>query len=207
MLSLLKKKSEAGAAAQVPPWHPNFRNYEKLPDIKVVRTAFFVNGAAIFLATALLIYFVFQEWQLHVLNGQIADAQRQIDRDKPGSDQAKALYTKFETEEAKINEVDAFVKSKPVTSDLLLHIGQTLPGNVALDNFDLKETGLSLRLTVRGAPEAAAGYATAYLDQLRNDKELSRFDDFKATSSSRNAASGRLSVELFLRLKPAAAKK
>ena len=28
----------------MPAWHPNFRNYEKLPDIKVVRTAFFVNG-------------------------------------------------------------------------------------------------------------------------------------------------------------------
>ena len=49
MLSLLKKKSEAAAAPTVPAWHPNFRNYEKLPDLKVVRTAFFVNGAAIFM--------------------------------------------------------------------------------------------------------------------------------------------------------------
>lgn len=206
MLSLLKKKSEASAAPRVPAWHPNFRNYEKLPDIKVVRTAFFVNGAAIFVAIGLLLYFGFQEWQLHVLNSQVADWQRQIDRDKPGSDQNVALYKKFQAEETKINEVDAFLKSKPITSDLILHLGQTLPNNIALDNFDLRETGLSLRLTVRGAPEAAAGYATAYLDQLRNDKELSHFDDFKATSSSRNASSGRLAVELFLRLKPANAK-
>ncbi len=206
MLSLLKKKSEASAAPRVPAWHPNFRNYEKLPDIKVVRTAFFVNGAAIFVAIGLLLYFGVQEWQFHVLNGQVADWQRQIDRDKPGSDQNVALYKKFLAEEAKINEVDAFLKSKPITSNLILHLGQTLPNNIALDNFDLRETGLALRLTVRGAPEAAAGYAKDYLDQLRNDKELSVFDDFKASSSSRNASSGRLAVELFLRLKPANAK-
>ena len=206
MLSLLKKKSDASAAPQVPAWHPNFRNYEKLPDIKVVRTAFFVNGAAIFVAVGLLLYFGFQEWQLHVLNGQVADWQRQIDRDKPESDKAVALYKKFVAEEAKIDDVDAFVKSKPITSDLILHLGQTLPNNIAVDTLDLRETGLALRLTVRGAPEAAAGYATAYLDQLRNDKELSHFDDFRATSSSRNASSGRLAVELFLRLKPANAK-
>ncbi|HUR59026.1 MAG TPA: hypothetical protein VM029_15030, partial [Opitutaceae bacterium] len=82
MLSLLKKKSEAAAAPTVPAWHPNFRNYEKLPDIKVVRTAFFVNGAAIFLALSLVTYFGFKEWQLHVLQGQIAAADKQIAQDK-----------------------------------------------------------------------------------------------------------------------------
>ena len=207
MLSFLKKKSDASTAAQVPPWHPNFRNYEKLPDIKVVRTAFFVNGAALFAAASLLIYFGSQEWQLHGINVQIADWQKQIDRDKPASDQAIALYKKFQTEEAKINEVDTFVKARLVVSDLVLHLGRTLPANVAVDNFDLRDTGLALRLTVRGAPEAAAGYATAYMDQLRADKELARFDDFAVVNSSRNATNGRLLVDIFLRLRPVAAKK
>src|SRR3954462_112783 len=100
MLSLLKKKSDAAAAPQVPPWHPNFRNYEKLPDIKVVRTAFFVNVAAITIALAAAIFFGLKEWQLHVLRGQIAVRQGQIDRDKKGSDQAIALFKKFQAEEA-----------------------------------------------------------------------------------------------------------
>jgi hypothetical protein len=203
MLSLLKKKSDAPAASLVPPWHPNFRNYQKLPDIKVVRTAFFVNGAAIFIAIGLLLYGGMQEWQLHVLNAQIATTDAQIRQNKPGSDQSVALYKKFQAEEAKIGEVETFVKSKLIISDLIVHLGQTLPKNIALENFDLREAGLALRLTVRGAPEAAAGYASAYLDQLRNDKELARFDDVTATSSSRNATTGRLAVEVFLRLKPA----
>ena len=207
MLPFLKKKSEAAAAPLVPPWHPNFRNYEKLPDIKVVRTAFFVNGAALTLAASLLIYFGSQEWTLHGLNAQVAEAQQKIDHDKSGSDQAVALYKKFQAEEAKIAEVDTFVKSRLLVSDLIVHLGKTLPPNIAIDNFDLRDTGLSLRLTVRGAPEAAAGYATAYIDQLRADKELARFDDFAATGSSRNASTGRLAVEMFLHLRPASAKK
>src|SRR5438552_6654267 len=104
MLSFLKKKSDVADAAQVAPWHPNFRNYEKLPDIKVVRTAFFVNGTAIALVVALATYFGIKEWQLHGLNTQIADWQRQIDRDKKESELAIAQFKKFQVEEARINE-------------------------------------------------------------------------------------------------------
>ena len=204
-LPFLKKKSEAPAVSLMPSWHPNFRNYEKLPDIKVVRTAFFVNGAAISLALALGIYLAFQEWSLHVLKTQIADAERQVAHDKAGSDQAVALFKKFQTDGARMLEVDAFIKSKPNVSDLLVRLAQTLPANIAIDSFDLRENGLALRLTVRGAPDAASGYANAYLDQLRADKQFARFDQvtpngFAITNVQRNVATGRLNVEFFLSL-------
>jgi len=207
MLPFLKKKSEAAAAPLVPAWHPNFRNYEKLPDIKVVRTAFFVNGAAVSGALALLIYFGMQEWQIHGLKVQVAEAQRQIDQNKPGSDKSVALFKKFQSEEARIIEVDNFVKSKQVVSDLILHLGQTLPANIAFDGLDLRDTGLVLRLTVRGTSDAALGYATGYLEQLRADKKLSVFEEFSITTSTRNPTSGRLAVELFFKLRVASAKK
>ncbi len=207
MLSFLKKKSDAAAAPLVSAWHPNFRNYQKLPDIKVVRTAFFVNVAAVSVALALLIYFGAQEWQLHGLGLQISDWQRQIDQNKPGSDRAVALYKKFQAEEAKIAEVGAFVKSKQLVSDLIIHLGATLPPNIAYDAFDLRDTGLVLRLSVRGTSDAALGYATNYLEQLRSDKNLAVFDEFSITTSTRNPATGRLAVEMFLRLRPAPVKK
>jgi hypothetical protein len=97
MLPFLKKKSEAATVPQVPAWHPNFRSYEKLPDIKPVRTAFFVNGAAVSITLALGIYCGMQEWQLHGLSMQKEDLQRQIVRDKSNSDRAVALYKKFQT--------------------------------------------------------------------------------------------------------------
>lgn len=206
MLSLLKKKSDADAAPALPAWHPNFRNYEKLPDVKVVRTAFFVNGVAIFLAVALLVYSGFREWQIRVIGGQVAEMQKQVDRDKAASDQAIALYKKFQADDARVGEVSAFVQSRPVVSALLIRLAQTLPKDVALDTFELRDNGLTLRLSVRGDAAAASGHATAYLEQLRADKELAQFDQFTFTSTpTRNPATGRMAVEFLLRVKPAPA--
>jgi hypothetical protein len=208
MLSLLKKKSDATAAPAVPNWHPNFRNFEKLPDTKVVRTAFFINGAAITIALALGIYFATKEWQLRSLNLQVAEEQKKIDRDKKPSDQAVLLFKKFQAEEARVMEVDTFIKSKPLVSALMLRLGETLPPNLALDNADFRDVGLVLRLSVRGAPETALGLAAAYLDQLRADKELSQFEDFSFTTSpTLNPATGRMAVELMLKLKTPGGKK
>lgn len=204
MLSLLKKKSEAAAQPAVPAWHPNFRDYDKLPDVKVVRTAFFINGVAIVVLLALAAYFSIHEWQLHILRGQIAEAELQIKQNKRTSDQQVALFKKFQAEAAKIEEVRAFVASKEPVTRTLLRIATTLPENVALNSFDLHEGALVLRLIVRGTPEVAAGYATAYLDQLRADQTLTAFDHarFEFTSQSREG-NGRLAVEFTLHLKGA----
>jgi hypothetical protein len=209
MLSLLKKKSEADAPPALPAWHPNFRNYRKLPDVKVVRTAFFVNGIAILAAVSLGAYAGFREYQLNVVNVQIAEVQTQIDRDKKVSDQAVALFKKFQAEEAKVMEVETFLKSKPLFSTLILRLAQTLPQNIAIDNIDLRDTGLTLRLSVKGDAAAASGYATAYLEQLRADKQLNQlFEQATFTGSpTRNPATGKMAVEFLLRTKVPGGKK
>lgn len=206
MPSFLKKKPEAEAASEMPPWHPNMRNFARLPDTKVVRTAFFINGASVFIALGLLLWFAYQEYELHNLDRQIADWDRQISRDKKDSDQFIALYTKFQGEQARINEVDAFMKSRPATSQLLMRLGATLPADIALDSFEESLLGVVLRGTVRGTPDEASGYASAYLDQLRSDKVLTTFFEdvsFSGPGVSRNSANGRLSLQLFLRFKTA----
>jgi hypothetical protein len=203
MLSRLKQRSEADAPPAVPAWHPNFRNYQKLPDIKVVRTAFFLNGVAVLVAIALGAYLGFREWQVWHLNKQIADLQAQINRDKRLSDQAIALFKTFQAEEAKVNEVDVFLNARPKVLPLILRIAETLPKNIALDNFDLRDSGMTLRLSVRGGDAAAAsGQATAYREQLRADKALAAFEEPTFTGTPTiNPATGRLSVEFLLRSK------
>lgn len=186
----------------MPPWHPDFRNYERLPDIKVVRTAFFVNGAAISILLILLMLLAKSEWQVYAVNRQSDDRQRQIDHDKKGSDQNVALYKKFQTEEARIVEVNTFVKSKPVISELLFHFATKLPRNLALDNFDVRSNGLALRGTIRGAPDQATGYASAYIEQLKNDPFIvARFEDIALKSLNRNPSNNRVVVELFLKFR------
>ena len=71
-----------------------------------------------------------------------------------------------------------------------------------MDALDFRDTGLVMRLSVRGAPDAASGYATQYLEQLRADKQLEIFDSFEFTSTpTPNPATGRMAVEFLLRLK------
>lgn len=207
MLPLLKKKTEAAKGSAVPPWHPNFRNFERLPDTKVVRTAFFINAGAILVAAAALLAFVYQEYQLRDLRLQVEDWQAQIDRNQATSSRGIALFKKFQAEAAKVREINAFSTGKPLISDLLIQLGQTLPGNIAIDNFELRESGLRLVASVRGAPDQASGRASTYLEQLRANEALTTwFDDIALLNINRDAQTGRLTVEYFLKFRKAAKK-
>lgn len=205
MLSL-KKKSEA-AGPHVPSWHPNFRNYEQLPDTKVVRTTFFINGGAILAALVLLVYFGLGELQLHSVRSQTREWEAQIARDRPASTKAVADFHKFQAAAAKIDEVDAFMHSRPVVSQLVVNLGRTRPTNVALDAFDLRADTLTLRGTVRGAPDKASGYASAYVETLRNAPEFNGvFKEVNLTNLSRVPTTGRLAIEVVITLNSPAGK-
>src|SRR5690606_7866425 len=103
-------------------------------------------------------------YQLQELNAHVDQWQQNIERDKGPSAQAVALYKKFQAEAAKVNEVNTFINSRPLVSELVLHLGETLPDYVALDRFDLGVTHMNLRGTVRGAPDQASGRASTYLE-------------------------------------------
>jgi len=204
MLSLLKRKAEAGSTSLIPPWHPDFRDQGALPDIKVVRTAFFVNGAAIFIAAVLLVYLGAREYELYSLRSQVKFWEGQIARDQASSAQAIILYKKFQEEEKRINEAAAFLKSRPAPSELLQRLGETRPRNIAFDYIEIKDTGVTVRGVVRGASELATGEVSAYLDLLKKDPFFKpRFEDPVATGVSRTASSGRLRMEVFMKFKAA----
>jgi hypothetical protein len=205
-MALALKKSEA-AVVEAPAWHPNLRHVENLPDTKVVRTAFFVNGAAMLVAIALALYLGIQEWKLHEVNKQIADWQRQIDRDKRESERAVKTYGDFKVEEAKVNEVADFVASKPVVSEIILRLGVMTPKKIAFDSLDFKDSGVQIRATVKGAPDRASGDASAYEKQLRTDKVLGpMFAEVNLLTMHKNTATNRLVIEIFCEYKKAAKK-
>jgi hypothetical protein len=206
MATPLKKKSDA-AAMTVPAWHPNLRIAEGLPDTKVVRTAFFVNGAAMLLAIVLTLLFGVQEWKLHEVNKQIEDWQRQIDRDSKQSNEAKALYEDFKLEEAKTDEVVGFVASKPKLSFIILRLGLITPKKIAFDSLDFRENGFNIRATIKGAPDPATSDASAYLKQLRIDKVLGpMLHEVDLLTLVKNQTSGRMVMEIFCAYKKGAKK-
>ena len=196
------KKSEKAAASLVPSWHPNFRNFERLPDVKVVRTSFFVNCAAIVIASGVLLYFVLQEYKLHEVHAQISDLQSEIDAKQKDSERAVLLYQKFQNEEKKAAEVVAFVKSDFIHSDFIIYLGQSLPNDIVLNSIDVHDSGVSLNGIVMGTSDEASGRAEAYIDHLRADPRLSsKFETISLTGLNRDAKAGQLNFQLFLKSK------
>ena len=73
MPPLLKRKPEKAAAPLVPAWHPNFRNFQRLPDTKAVRTSFFLNGIAAVVTICLLLVLAYL---FVVFKGRVRPASR-----------------------------------------------------------------------------------------------------------------------------------
>lgn len=207
MLSLLQKGDQSQVPV-VPAWHPNFRNRERLPDTKVVRTQFFFNFAATAIAASLLLYFSYQEYRINNLSRQVADWQAQIDTNKKASDQAIALSRKFVDEERKIGDLNDFLKQRLVLSQFLLQIGSTLPPELAMDTVDIRAASVNLHGTASGSPDEASGRASAYVEQLRRDEYLSGiFEKEIKQDVRREPTSGQLMFDLTLTFKGAVAKK
>lgn len=202
MLTKLKPKSES-KSAQAPAWHLDFREADRLPDVKPIRTAFFINGVAILIAAATLLNFVYQELQLYSLNSQIDDWQRQIDRDRAPSAQAVKMFQDFQAEEKKLQEAVAFLKSPMDLSVFLLRLGEILPEHITIDAIDWRGNVITLRGTVIGSPDEASGFASGFVEVLNNDEVFApAFDDALLTSLMRNPTTGMLSLEIRLQFTP-----
>jgi hypothetical protein len=132
---------------------------------------------------------------------EIADWQTQIDTHKKESQDALALYADFKTEEAKTSEVASFVASKPVLSEIILRLGAMTPKKIALDALNFQDTGLSIKATVKGAPDRASGDASAYEKQLRSDSVLGPMFTEVNLLTMRRATNGRLVIEIFCSFK------
>jgi hypothetical protein len=192
MLPFLKKPSDHSSVAMVRAWHPNFRNLERLPDTKAIRTSFFVNAMAVFVVFALCVYAGSREYELHVLKGETGDAVSAVQASKKTSDQAVALYKQFEVEEKKVLALKEFLGAiKIVNSDLILRLGETLPPAVVISSIDSKPTGVTLRGVIKGAADQASGLAVSYVEDLRKDEVLSKtFQSVGLTNIVRDPTTG-----------------
>ena len=202
-MQFLQKRSEQSPVGLVPAWHPNFRNQDRLPDTKVVRTFFFVNVTGITVVLCLILLFCYQEYRINNLGHQVADWQALISKNKKSADEAVVLSRKFAEEEKKIRELQAFLKSRLDLPEFLQHLGSTLPEDILIDAVDYREGGVALRGTAAGSPEEASGRTSAYVEQLRQDKYIGGLFDSKDVRQNvtRDPSSVRMTFDLFLRFR------
>lgn len=207
MLSLTKKSDDQPVAAAH--WHVNFRNFERLPDTKVVRTTFFVNAAAIAIALSMLIWVASREMADHSIREQIAEAERQIAANGKQNAEALRLSKNFAEEQRKLAEAAAFVKTPVDLLEFTDRLGQTLPKEIIIDFFearmvDPKKSVVVLRGRVAGSPDQASGIASAYVDQLKADANLAAtFDPITLNRIDRNSEGTAMAFEISLNVKVA----
>lgn len=210
-LSLTKKSDAQPAAA--PLWHPNFRNFERLPDTKVVRTTFFVNTAAVAATLSLLLWFGYREYHIMSLGDQIADAQKQIDDNTRQNKEALRLTKIFTDEQKKLAEAEEFQATPIAPSEFIALLGETQPKEISIDSLDGREirppgsptatsTSFQLRGVVAGTPDQASGAASSYVEMLRAQPKLGAvFDPITLNNLNRDARSNFLTFDITLKLK------
>jgi hypothetical protein len=199
MLSSLRNKSEAAPAT--PAWHPNFRNYDRLPDTKAVRTSFFISALTAVVAAVILLFVAYQEYKILTLKRETADWSRRVEVARKPSASAVADFKSFQAREKSVLEVSSFVDRKIVPSNFVHRLGATLPPDIIVDWVDLRATVAVVRGRVRGAPGAASGLASDYVTQLQSDPQIaSPFESITLTSLSRNAATEELNFEVQMKM-------
>lgn len=207
---LTRSKKSSAQPATAPSWHPNFRNFERLPDTKVVRTAFFVNTAALVVALSLLLWLGYSEYRLHSLREQVAAAQQMIDKNAKQNAEAIRLSEQFADEEKKLLEAAAFVSLPIAPSEFVVILGQSLPKEISIEAADMRFSDSAtgpfcvLRGLAAGTPDQASGAASSYIEKLRTHSRFAEvFDSVNLTSLTRDPTTGYLYFEIVLKVKVA----
>jgi len=189
-----------GQAAYAPNWHPNFRNTQLLPDLKVVRTTFFINALCIAVASAVLMFTGYREFQAFDLRSKMSTANSRMEEMRSENDQLLAQNREFMEGVRKFEEARAFVGASLSGTDLLRALGGSLPEQLEFNAVTYEKNLLSLRGTIRADSESASQRASAYLDVLRGDPFIGKvFTDISLTNLQRDTGSQGMSFEIVLK--------
>jgi len=152
------KKSKAKVAAENP-WHTDFRNTELLPDIKVIRTHFFVNLITVFIPLIILVFWVLDEVQMAAIKDSISGLETQVSGKKDADEAYLALSKEFDKETAKIRAMEEFYTNLFPASDLMLALSEVMEDNMSLSRFSLaKSITKDRRKTVESWGGQMSGY-------------------------------------------------
>lgn len=200
-MQLFKKRNESSETGAIA-WHPSFRNTAELPDTKTVRTHFFINTAIGCALLGAALYFAYGEYRLQEANHQLAGVEAQIEEQTKPSREAVALYKQFQTEEAKLKEFVAFTSGeKVILSDAILSVAEMLPNYVRISGIQYNGVEFVMRGIVEQPAEVAAGTASQFEKQLRENPPVAGVESVSLTSLLRDQSTGFQRFEMTIRLK------
>ena len=165
-----------------PPWHPDFRNVQALPDMKVVRTSFFINGLPVLILLIGLVLLATTEMRRNVLANEIRTISSRIEENQNANTNVLALQGRFAREERVLREAMEFRRSSFELSNFLHALGDVLPWEiriVSLRYVDLTERGqrtgkqMQINGSLSGSPEEATALFSTFVQLLEEHPVLS----------------------------------
>ena len=171
-------------------WRPDFRDREQLPDIKTVRTGFFLSALAITLAVMTLIFVGIREYKIMNLKGNIEEVQKEIDVYRVENALIVNKNKAFRDNMLKVQEIVAFVDEKAVVSDLIMDIAGALSEGMVFRKFEYKDDSARFEGTIPSAIDSDSAL-NGFIENLKAIESLNtRFKTFNQTSVVRQKETG-----------------
>lgn len=134
-INIKKRKQKAVAA-----WHQDFRNPDALPDIKVIRTRFFVNVVAIVVPLFVAILWVQQELSLSSIRDDIGKLEDEQAALNSSNTELVSLSRDFLKESSKVESLEKYYHNLFPLSDYLEAIAVQVPVDMVISSMDLKKS-------------------------------------------------------------------
>jgi hypothetical protein len=124
---------------EVFPWHQDFRDTESLPDIKVIRTQFFVNFIAFVIPLFVAVLWIQKEVALGSLRADIADLNAKKVTMEASNNQLIALSRDFTKESARIESLNDYYYNLFPVSEYLATLSEEVSSGMVLSSVDIKK--------------------------------------------------------------------
>lgn len=173
-MSKFGRKKAPGA----PPWHPDFRDAAALPDVKVVRTSFFVNAFAILVLVCAVLLVASHEIKQRSLRAEILETEKRLSENRSHHEQVLRMQREFDKNARLLSEVSQYAEESLDFSGFLVALGTSMPRDMMLSTvryLDSNERGpaavrqIQLAGAIQGTPDSAASIVTEYVKVFETD--------------------------------------
>ena len=177
-------------------WRPDFRDRESLPDIKTVRTTFFLSAIAVTIAVMSVMHVGFYEYTIYSLGKKIEEGKAEMAARQGLHAKAIGMNNLFLEQERRIDEINTFEERQLAASDLILDSGKSLmPGMSLLSVEYIDEKAVFQGFVV--ASEETDSLLKDYMEKLRNvDSLKDRYADINQVSVERESGTDQIKFHL-----------
>ncbi|MCH6255434.1 hypothetical protein MLD52_02655 [Puniceicoccaceae bacterium K14] len=183
-----------GAKKNVPEvmmWRPDFRDTESLPDIKIIRTGFFIAAICSTLALAMVLFVGFREYQKVTTQESLDSLKIEVAEYEAEHSEVVAKNKKFMEAMKSVTEIDTARGNQLVFSDLMLTCGASLKEGIALSSISLGEESITLAGLMNVPADEASIIVDSFMMELKErNADQGHFPIYNLSNMERKEGGG-----------------